>query len=238
MDNATLRGYLSDSGMDIRTLAYRYSKGCWQSWKEIKTKALDNPENPFTGSPEMVVAKGITEVAGINGPIPIAPTTRIRLRQLAPAGMDVLGIGQFADKTSMGGNDVVHPEFTETFEDCVAKSQQYLMNNYVAAATVLETIVSFLAGPTTTVVEMIEWLRPIAESKPDAISPHVATMISLAVRCSWIGRVCIDGSYKDPGDFVFYHQLAEDVAAIDPYVAAPVIKMFIQDLERGNFNDS
>jgi len=219
---------VGDGNVDLRNLALRYSKGCWlDGWKVGKMANLEDPNNPFLGSPEMLLAKGILRLEDVDGNmISITPMTRIRFRQLSDNALKQLGIFKLKE-TANPGADVIHPEYVETFDQLVSKSEQFLMNNFLAASAVLDAIISFLISENTTTTELIRLLEDAIKDS----SSNSARIISLSSRASWIGRACIDGSWKNSKDFVFFCELDADVAKIDEYVAIPVILQFIQDLK-------
>ncbi len=218
----TVRSYLAST--DLRTLAYRYSGDCWQAWKTKKTNDKDDPSNPFLGGPSFLLDRGITEIEGVDGkPIKIGKLTRIRVRQLSDASLDRLGILHLKE---MGGNDVIHQEYVETFEENVDNDPKHLMNNFLAAAAVIDGLVSYFPGPDVSTEE----LALVIESALSG-DERLGTAIGLMSRAAWIGRASMDGSWRDSGDFVFAHTLKGNTAAIDPYVTEPVLRLFLSDLK-------
>ena len=218
----TVRQYLASTS--LRALAFAYSGNCWASWKVGKTNDLNNPDNPFLGGPSVLINQGITELEGVGGKtITVTPLTRIRVKDLSEASLERLGIAGL--KGSGPGKDVVHQEFVETFDECVALDKKHLMNNYVGAAAVVDGLVSYAMSQDATVADLIAFIE-----KALAGDESTGVLVSLMSRMSWIGRACMDGSYADSGDFVFAFTLTDNTAAIDSYVAVPVMKMFLSDL--------
>jgi hypothetical protein len=122
--------------------------------------------------------------------------------------------------------DVVHPEFNPTFAETVAKSRSYLLNNYVAASAALDAVMTWI-GNAVDSKNAAYALRQIIEGKDRNGALHVST----AVRGAWIGRACMDGSSETSSDFVYFMTLTDDVAAIDEYVALPVLQALLSDIE-------
>ncbi len=221
----TVRTFLANTS--LRALAHAYSGNCWASWKGGKTNDLENPNNPFLGGPSVLIDKGITELEGVGGKtITVTPLTRIRMKDLSDASLERVGIAHLK-ATAKPGNDVVHQEYVDTFEECVALDVKHMMNNYVGAAAVVDGLVSYAMSRDATVADLIAFIEKSLAGDKDA-----GVLVSLMSRMSWIGRACMDGSYADSGDFVFAFTLTDNTAAIDAYVAEPVMKMFLVDLQK------
>lgn len=218
----SVRDFLSEE--TLRAMAYRYSGDCWQAWKQKKTVDSLNQDNPFRGGPSYLLDQGITQIEGADGkPIMIGKLTRIRVCQLSDASLERLDLTSFKH---MGGNDVIHQEFVPTFEENVKNDPKHLMNNFLAAAAVIDGLVSYFPGPDVPVTELVNTIE-----KALAGDKHLGTILGLMARTAWIGRACMDGSWKDSGDFVFAHTLNGNTADIDPYVTVPVLKLFLADLK-------
>ena len=221
--NQTVRSYLSST--DLRALAYAYSGNCWESWKAKKTKDLNSRDNPFLGGPSYLLDQGIAEIEGSDGKmIKVTPLTRIRVKQLSDASLERLGIAQFKN---MGGNDVIHQEYVETFEENVANDVKHLMNNFLAAAAVIDGITSYMVSPDDSVDSLVAYVE-----QGLAGNSEIGTELGLMSRAAWIGRACMDGSWKDSADFVFAHTLRGNTSDIDPYVVQPVLNLFLADLKK------
>ncbi len=237
-----VREFVKNAGQTLRSLSVRYAKQCWAiGWKAGKTNDLNNPSNPFVGGPQDLIAKGITEVTGPDGKtVTITKLTRLRVRQLSDASLAVIGAAfgkdlvaiKASNPDKMAGKDVVHQEYVETFEENVANDVKHLLNNFVSASAVVDSFLSFICGPETTVEEACEAIRGILNGTGPT---EIAVRMAMANRCSWLGRACQDGSWETSGDFTYYFDLAANTAAIDEYVVKPVLTYLLADLEN-SFN--
>jgi len=237
MEKRTVWDLITIAGLDFRQLSIRYSRSCWDAWKLLKSNDLRNLDNPFCSGPQTLLEAKVTEVKGIKGSIPITRLTRIRLQDLAPEGIQTIErvygkkFGHLVGKVKPG-QDVVHQEFVDTFEEDIANDPKHLANNHVAAAAVVDTVFSFLAEEHTTAPELASVIEDILDHASK--HPERQRQISLAVRSAWIGRACQDQSWKASADFHFFSKLKPNTSAIDEYVAKPVLQYLLQDL-RDNF---
>ena len=219
----------------LRNLAYNYSFGCWERWKAGKTNDRNNPDNPFVGGPQTLMASGVAELPGVKGPIALTKLSRVRFNQLAPEAFPIIKrvFGKSIAKSPVGakkpGSDVLHQEFVDTFAENVANDPKHLANNICAAGAVVDAAVSFLTTPTTTSEELATILENILAGK----DTEGAEVIAVASRAAWLGRAGQDGSWKDSSDYVIYTTLSNNTSAIDSYVAEPVLRDFIRDLRSG-----
>ncbi|MBI2482683.1 hypothetical protein HYV74_00730 [Candidatus Uhrbacteria bacterium] len=237
------------ANVQLRDILNAHCEACWaEGWKKGKTAALDNPNNPFVGGPQDLLVKGIAEVTKPDGSmVTITKLTRLRLRELddvslamigTAMGKNLVGIRRTAAdnpdenaRNKILGSDVVHQEYVDTFGENVDNDYKHFLNNAVAAAAVLECAVSFVGKDLT-----IDELADAIEATLRGERPDLALLFSLASRSSWIGRAVQDQSWKNSGDFAFYFGLTKDVAAIDAYVAGPVLERFAQELRSGKYN--
>jgi hypothetical protein len=227
----TVREYLAQTGATLRSLAYAYSGKCWESWRAKKQQDLENPNNPFLGGPSLLLAQGITEIEGADGKmIQVGPLTRIRFRQLSDASLELLGILSLKGVAD-GGNDVIHQEYVGTFAENVANDPKHLMNNFLAAAAIIDGIVSYALPVDATVDDVVAHIEAILAGDKEVCVP-----IALMSRSSWVGRACMDGSWKVSSDFEFAYTLSDNTFAIDPYVAVPVLNLFLADLRSHQAN--
>lgn len=216
-----------DANGDLKSIAFNASSFIWEGWKKGKQDALDNPGAPFQGGPEALIKRGITSYTQPDGvKVDITPMTRIRMRQLSDDSLKQIGILELKGKVDDGA-DVVHPEFTNTFEESVAKSDNHLMNNFVGAAATIDCLDSFIFGSKTTIDEAISTIKGILNGG----SIGGVSIVTLASRASWIGRVCLDGSWDKSADFKFHRILTNDAMKLDEYVAKPVLTYFVNFLK-------
>ncbi|MBI4434111.1 hypothetical protein HY632_05035 [Candidatus Uhrbacteria bacterium] len=240
----TVRDAFKD--FQLRDVLLRYCEGCWKNgWKPSKAKALANPENPFVGGPQSLLAKGITEITRPDGgKVAITKLTRLRLRDLDQGSLVAIGVAMGKDlvaiqEASAGdpkakdllGRDVVHQEWVDTYDENVANDRKHYLNNGVAAAAVLDAAVSYLGFGALRLDQFAAVLQLVL----DGALPALATHLSLAARAAWIGRALQDGSSDTSSDFVFQQNLEQNAADIDPYVVQPVLAQFIEDLKSGYF---
>ena len=228
--NQSARNAILANFGNLRDLAKRYSNGCWNNWKAGKTNALNNPAKAFIGGPGLLLEKGIAEVEGADGkPIKISALTRIRVRQVSENGLAQLSALGVKDLTKGGfdpGEDIIHQEYVETYEENIANSVEHLMNNFLAAAAVLDGYIGFVLKDSTTVGEVITQVQNLLEGK----DPSLASYLTSLSRAAWIGRACKDGSWVSSADFVLYNTLGQNAAELDAYVVVPVLEQFVADL--------
>jgi hypothetical protein len=220
----------------LKDLAFRYCEATWRAWYGVKTKAVKDPRDPMLGGPQQAIAKGITAVTKPDGgTIVLNKLTRIRLRELSDASLSVLGVAFGKDllaiKAELGdkglGKDVFHQEYVDTFKENIENDNKHLLNNLVSVSAVLDGVMSFIATPEMEMEEFANVLEDFAGNEARS------RLISIATRSSWLGRAAQDGSWASSADFSWYRELKANVAEIDPYVAAPVLKMLAVDIREG-----
>lgn len=236
--NNNVRTILANADLDLRSLTQRYARVCWeQGWKAGKTDALNNKDNHFCGGPGALIAAGVTEVDGVDGPISITPTTRIRVRMLTDAGFaqieEVYGkpIAHLDRSGNNAGADVLHQEYVDTFEENVENDYKHFLNNGVSAAAVVNAVFSRFGVLDMSPEDAVELIEGIVSDDAD-YSSHRA-QLNTASRDAWIGRACQDGSWAESGDFVFDDELKKDADKLDIYVVVPVLNFIKSDLENG-----
>ncbi|MFC1644871.1 hypothetical protein ACFL08_02500 [Patescibacteria group bacterium] len=227
----------------LRQVVMGYCEAIWsEGWKRGKTVALDDPTNPFVGGPNHLIELGIDTVTSPSGEVStINKLTRLRVRDLSDESLTLIGECTGKDLIAIcerlgdgaAGKDVVHQEYVDSFKENIQNDKKHLLNNLVAATAVLDVVVSFVAGNDTTVEELIRMIEGALSGEDYAI----ANMIAAASRSAWLGRACQDGSWEVSADFEFCMTLQDDVAEIDPWVAKPILEMFIRDLRDGKFTD-
>lgn len=236
---AALFGTTPDS---LRNATDRYCETIWLGWRDGKAQALANPNNPFVGGPKDLIEAGITTLVIDGVEKNITPLTRIRVRQLDDAALEIVGSAMgkdlvamrqaAADQKKFGGQDVVHQEFVATFAENVANAYQHYVNNAVAASSALVGAVALVDAnePVGTLIGKIEGIL-------EGTDPEGARLLATLTRHAWIGRVVTSGEYKGQGDFVFDFQLGAASAALDEYVVKPVLISFLADLKAGYYNN-
>lgn len=229
----------------LREVSMRYCEGTWQAWKKGKALSLSDVADPMLGGPQDAMKAGITSITTPKGEvITLTKLSRIRLGQLcdddlrrvgSALGKDLVAIKARFDalpekeREKALKRDVLHQEWVATFADNIANDPKHLSNNLGSVTAVLDTAISFVANDELDVEDFADVLDGVADDVP------TMRLFALASRSSWIGRVSESGEWNGNSEFAWYRTIAKNVAAIDPYVAAPVLKQFAADLREGVF---
>jgi hypothetical protein len=229
--------------VSLREVSMRYCKATWEAWKRGKGLALSDVADPMLGGPQDAMKAGIFSILTPGGDvITLTKLSRVRLGQIcdddlrrlgSALGKDLVAIkarfDQLEEKPRMKAlqRDVLHQEWVATFEENIANDTKHLSNNLSSVCSVVDTAISFVAQDELPVEDLADILDRVSDD------PATMRLFALASRSSWLGRVVENGEWQGNSEFTWYRTIAKNVAVIDPYVAAPVLKMFATDLREG-----